>query len=133
MADDDMRKAFDYYLAHQDEIVTEHDGKVIVIVGEEVVWGIRLSLRRERRLREAAEFDIMGVPFEERGPLTSEQVKVIRTLWTSGHPTCDGRFTLSSPAFSRTPTPCRPHIRRSSLAAPLVKPSDGPSRRATCL
>lgn len=37
MSDDDMRKAFDYYLAHQDEIVAEHDGKVIVIVEEEVV------------------------------------------------------------------------------------------------
>jgi hypothetical protein len=33
----DLRKQFDYYVEHQDELVAQHDGRFIVIHGEAVV------------------------------------------------------------------------------------------------
>lgn len=32
----EVQKQFDYYLAHQDELVEKYDGKFVVIVGEQV-------------------------------------------------------------------------------------------------
>jgi hypothetical protein len=37
MADDPLIKAFDYYLAHQGELVEKYDGKFIAIKDDEVV------------------------------------------------------------------------------------------------
>jgi hypothetical protein len=37
MAENIVRKQFDYYLAHQEELVREYNGKVIVMVNYEVV------------------------------------------------------------------------------------------------
>ena len=34
---DMLNREFDYYLANQDELVKKYDGRVIVIVGEQVV------------------------------------------------------------------------------------------------
>ena len=32
-----LKREFDYYLRHQDEIVSEHDGKVVAIKNERVI------------------------------------------------------------------------------------------------
>lgn len=37
MAEDIVRKQFDYYLAHQDEFVEKYNGKAILMVNHEVV------------------------------------------------------------------------------------------------
>ncbi len=39
------------------------------------------------------EFDVIGVPFEERGARVSEHIEAMRTLWTQARPRFDGRFT----------------------------------------
>lgn len=39
------------------------------------------------------EFDTIGVPYEERGPRTSEHIEVIRALWSQDKPVFDGQFT----------------------------------------
>ena len=39
-----------------------------------------------------AEFDALGVSFEQKGPRTSEAIEVIRTLWTHEKPVFQGRF-----------------------------------------
>ena len=39
------------------------------------------------------EFDVIGVPYEERGARVSEHIEAIRTLWTQDRPVFDGRFT----------------------------------------
>lgn len=36
-----------------------------------------------------AEFDALGVPFDERGPRTDEAIDMIQTMWTSDHITAD--------------------------------------------
>jgi len=39
------------------------------------------------------EFDVIGVPYEERGARVSEHIEAIRALWTQDRPEFDGRFT----------------------------------------
>jgi len=35
--DSDLKKEFEYYLAHQDEMVAKYNGKIIVISGHNVI------------------------------------------------------------------------------------------------
>ncbi len=46
----------------------------------------------------AAEFAILGLPFEQRGPMTDEYLRVMRELWTDPEPALPG----SSPASARS-------------------------------
>lgn len=39
------------------------------------------------------EFEVIGVPYAERGARVSEHIEAIRTLWTEDRPAFDGRFT----------------------------------------
>ncbi len=55
------------------------------------------------------EFEAIGVPFEERGPRTSEHIEAIRTLWTQDKPTFSGRFTSFSGIQSHPRPVQRPH------------------------
>ncbi|MCC6179181.1 MAG: TIGR03619 family F420-dependent LLM class oxidoreductase [Chloroflexi bacterium] len=41
----------------------------------------------------AAESAILGLPFERRGAMTDEYLRVMRELWTSDAPSFDGEFT----------------------------------------
>jgi len=41
----------------------------------------------------AAESAILRLPFEERGPMTDEYIRIMKELWTNDHPTFDGRYT----------------------------------------
>lgn len=55
------------------------------------------------------EFDAIGVPFEERGPRTSEHIEALRAIWTQEKPSFDGRFTSFS-GIQQHPRPLqRPH------------------------
>jgi probable F420-dependent oxidoreductase len=38
------------------------------------------------------EFAALGIPFEERGALTDEYLRVMRTLWTQDSPSFEGRY-----------------------------------------
>ncbi len=56
-----------------------------------------------------AEFEALGVPFEERGERTSEYIEVIRALWTQQKPRFSGRF-VSFAGIDAQPRPVRrPH------------------------
>ena len=39
------------------------------------------------------EFEVIGVPYAERGARVSEHIEAIRTLWTQDQPAFDGQFT----------------------------------------
>ena len=60
-----------------------------VLSGGRLIFGVGAGYVKE-------EFDTMSVPFEERGPRTSEHIEVIRTLWTSDKPEFSGQFTSFS-------------------------------------
>lgn len=55
------------------------------------------------------EFDVIGVPYEERGARTSEHIEAIRALWTQEKPVFEGRFTRIAGVQSK-PSPVQvPH------------------------
>ncbi len=39
------------------------------------------------------EFEVIGVPFAERGPRVDDHIEAIRALWTQEQPAFDGKFT----------------------------------------
>ena len=56
------------------------------------------------------EFDLLGVPFEERGRITDETLRAFRALWTEGHPEFHGKFVnFSNARFEPKPVQ-KPHI-----------------------
>lgn len=55
------------------------------------------------------EFEVIGVPYEERGARTSEHIEAIRTLWTQDKPVFDGRFTQISGVQSKPMPVQSPH------------------------
>lgn len=61
--------------------------------GGRVRLGIGVGWLRE-------EFDVIGVPFEERGARTDEYVGALRELWRSAEPTYRGRFVDFERALS---------------------------------
>ena len=42
------------------------------------------------------EFEVIGVPYEERGARVNDHIEAIRALWTQDKPEFDGRFTQIS-------------------------------------
>lgn len=55
------------------------------------------------------EFEILGVPFKERGRLTDEYIHAIKELWTSPEPSFHGRYVrFDNIAFEPRPVQ-RPH------------------------
>ncbi|MGD8830844.1 MAG: LLM class F420-dependent oxidoreductase [Pseudomonadales bacterium] len=55
------------------------------------------------------EFDVIGVPYEERGARVSEHIEAIRTLWTQDRPDFDGRFTRIHGVQSKPLPVQKPH------------------------
>jgi probable F420-dependent oxidoreductase len=47
------------------------------------------------------EFDALGVPFAERGPLLDDHIACMRALWEGDPAEFEGRFTSFGPAFSK--------------------------------
>ena len=55
------------------------------------------------------EFEVIGVPYRERGARVSEHIEAIRTLWTEEQPKFEGRFTQIS-GVRQQPMPAqKPH------------------------
>ena len=55
------------------------------------------------------EFEVLGVPYDERGPITDEYLKVILELWTNPKPSFEGRYVTLKEVHAE-PLPVRqPH------------------------
>ena len=69
------------------------------------------------------EFEALGIPYEERGPRTTEHIEVIRTLWTEDQPSFDGQFTQFSGIQSRPLPVQKPHppILVGGMSAPALR------------
>jgi probable F420-dependent oxidoreductase len=95
------------------------------------------------------EFDLLGVPFHERGAMADEYLAAIIELWTSDAPAFEGKYvSFRDVAFEpkcHAPSPARPHLpiwmggdadaalRRAARYASgwwpfLTKPQDIPAR-----
>jgi probable F420-dependent oxidoreductase len=72
------------------------------------------------------EFDALGLPFAERGPITDEYLRAMIALWTEDVPSFDGRYASFGPVrFAPT---CRqqPHV-----PIWIAGSGKGPKRRLT--
>ena len=54
--------------------------------GGRVILGVGVGWLKE-------EFDVIGVPFEERGARTDDHIEALRAFWLQDEPTYKGRFT----------------------------------------
>ena len=70
------------------------------------------------------EFEIIGVPFEERGARLDEAILALRALWTQESPTFDGRFFSFAGAY------CRPQPRQGSIPIHIGGHTERAARRA---
>ncbi len=57
-----------------------------------------------------SEFDALGLPFDERGPLTDEYLDAIRTLWTQERPAFQGKYVSFPPMTFEPRCVQRPHV-----------------------
>ncbi len=72
------------------------------------------------------EFELLGVPFEERGRITDETLKAFRALWTEAHPEFHGTVVdFSNNRFEPKPVQ-KPHI-------PFWIGGMGPAARRRCV
>jgi len=55
----------------------------------------------------AVESAILGLPFEERGPMTDEYIRIMRAIWADPHPTFSGKYSQFSDV-ELYPLPARP-------------------------
>jgi probable F420-dependent oxidoreductase len=55
------------------------------------------------------EFDALGVPYAERGPMTDEYLRVILELWTSPSPNFEGRYVSLREVHAEPRPVQRPH------------------------
>ena len=55
------------------------------------------------------EFDVIGVPYDERGARVTEHIEAIRVLWTQDKPSFEGQFTKISGVQSNPRPVQKPH------------------------
>jgi probable F420-dependent oxidoreductase len=57
----------------------------------------------------AAESAVLGLPFDERGPMTDEWIRVMRELWTNPEPSFSGRYARFSDVVLNPKPAQKPH------------------------
>ncbi len=69
------------------------------------------------------EFDVIGVPYAERGPRVTEHIEAIRTLWTEQKPEFQGEYTQISAVQSHPHPVQNPHppIIIGGMSAPACR------------
>ncbi len=80
------------------KIVATLDG----LSGGRVIFGAAVGWMKE-------EFDLLGVPFAERGARTDEALRLMKELWTSERPNFQGRFYRVSDARCEPKPVQKPH------------------------
>lgn len=56
------------------------------------------------------EFDILGIPFVQRGPRTDDALKAMKTLWTQPQPSYDGDYFSIPPVHFHPICVQKPHV-----------------------
>lgn len=90
-------------LAQRNPVVLAKElSSIDVLSGGRLLFGVGVGYVQR-------EFDVIGVPFEERGARTSEHIEAIRTLWTQDQPEFHGKFTHISGVQSKPMPVQTPH------------------------
>ena len=67
-------------------VVAKEAATLDVLSNGRLVLGVGVGWLKE-------EFDVIGVPFDERGPRTDDHIEALRAFWTQDEPTYHGPFT----------------------------------------
>jgi alkanesulfonate monooxygenase SsuD/methylene tetrahydromethanopterin reductase-like flavin-dependent oxidoreductase (luciferase family) len=96
--------------------VAEESATLDVLTGGNYVLGVGLGYR-------AAEFDSFGISLKERAPRFSEQIRLMRRLWTEDRVTHEGRFyAVKDCGLSLRPVrPGGPPIYVAAQAEPAIR------------
>jgi probable F420-dependent oxidoreductase len=90
---------------HQPAVVAKQVATLDYMSGGRVLLGIGVGWLKE-------EFDVLGVPFEDRGRRTDEYMRALREFWGSERSTFEGEFIRFKDAY------CRPQPVNGSV--PLI-------------
>lgn len=66
-------------------VLAKECATIDVLSGGRLMLGVGVGWLKE-------EFDVIGVPFEERGARTDDHIRALRSFWTEDEPTYHGRF-----------------------------------------
>ncbi len=90
-------------LAQRNPVVLAKElASVDVLSGGRLIFGIGVGYVRR-------EFEVIGVPYEERGARVDDHIDAMRALWAEGKPDFQGRFSRISGVLAR-PLPAQsPH------------------------
>lgn len=69
-----------------------------VMTGGRVTLGTGVGWMQE-------EYELMGADFEQRGPVTTEYLRLMQTLWTEDRPVFDGKYYSVKPGVGFRPKP----------------------------
>jgi len=74
-------------LAQRNPVVLAKElSSIDVLSGGRLIFGVGVGYVKE-------EFEVIGVPYRQRGARVSEHIEAIRALWTQERPEFEGRFT----------------------------------------
>jgi probable F420-dependent oxidoreductase len=97
---------------HQPEVVAKQVATLDHMSGGRVLLGIGVGWLKE-------EFDVLGVPFDDRGRRTDEYMRALREFWGSEKPTFEGEFIRFKDAY------CQPQPVNGSV--PLIVGGHSPA------
>ncbi len=90
-------------LAQRNPVVLAKELSAIDVLSEgRLLFGVGVGYVKQ-------EFDVIGVPYEERGARVTEHIEAIRALWTQDAPEFDGKFTKISGVQSHPHPVQQPH------------------------
>jgi len=70
-------------------VIAKQLASLDVVSGGRLIFGVGVGYLR-------AEFDALGIPFEQRGARTTDYIQAIRAIWTQDDPAYDGPFARFS-------------------------------------
>jgi probable F420-dependent oxidoreductase len=104
-------------LAQRNPVVLAKELAGIDVLSEgRLVFGVGVGYVKQ-------EFDVIGVPYDERGARVTEHIEAIRALWTQDAPKFDGKFTQFSGIQSHPHPLQQPHppIVIGGMSAPAYR------------
>ena len=90
-------------LAQRNPVVLAKElSSIDVLSGGRLIFGVGVGYVEQ-------EFEVIGVPYRERGARVSDHIEAIRALWTQDRPEFDGQFTRISGVQAKPMPLQKPH------------------------
>jgi len=97
---------------HHPLAIVKRYGTLDHVSGGRVILGVGVGSLKE-------EFDLLGAPFDDRGPRGDDALRALRTSLTSNEPVYDGEY-FSYGGLTVDPCALQPHLRRTHTSSPRL-------------